>query len=78
MSTGSPRSTSPVRLASSDWIKATRSGDGGTCVELRRHAGSVEIRDSKDPSGPILRVPGDGLAAWLDAARAGKLDDLLG
>lgn len=59
------------------WLKAVRSQQGADCVELRRHAGSVEIRDSKDPAGPRLRLAGTGLATWLDGARRGDLDHLL-
>ncbi|MFC9971656.1 DUF397 domain-containing protein [Spirillospora sp. NPDC127200] len=35
------------------WRKASRShSDGGDCVEMRRAAGAVGLRDSKDPDGP--------------------------
>jgi hypothetical protein len=57
------------------WIKASRSaGNGGDCVEVRRHDGAVEVRDSKDPAGPVLRVAPAQFAAWLAAARDGALD----
>lgn len=37
------------------WRKASRSEDnGGHCVELSRRAGAIAVRDSKDPSGPVL------------------------
>jgi hypothetical protein len=68
-----PRSDVP---ADTPWTKATRSADGGTCVELRRHAGAVEIRDSKDPTGPVLRLRAARVATWLAAARTGGLDHL--
>ena len=68
-----PRTGGP---ADTPWTKATRSADGGDCVELRRHAGAVEIRDSKDPTGPVLRLRGARVATWLAAARAGGLDHL--
>lgn len=35
------------------WLKSTRSGDQGDCVELA-HIGAV--RDSKNPTGPTLPV----------------------
>jgi hypothetical protein len=63
--------------ATTPWLKAVRSQQGANCVELRRHAGSVEIRDSKDPAGPRLRLTGTGLTVWLDGARHGNLDHLL-
>jgi hypothetical protein len=58
------------------WIKATASDTGGSCVQLRRHDGSPEVRDSKNPTGPVLRISPTGLSAWLDAARRGELDRL--
>jgi hypothetical protein len=51
------------------WIKATRSTGGNACVEMRRHGQAVEVRDSKDPHGPVLRFSPTGFVAWLDAAR---------
>jgi hypothetical protein len=59
------------------WTKARRSAEGGNCVELRRSAGAVQVRDSKDPSGPVLSLTGSGLDHWLDGARTGRLDHLL-
>jgi hypothetical protein len=40
------------------WRKSTRSGNGGdTCVEVADNLpGRVLVRDSKDPSGPVLTV----------------------
>jgi hypothetical protein len=58
------------------WIKAARSGDAGACVELRRRAGAVEVRDSKDPDGPVLRFAPSEFVAWLDGARKAEFDHL--
>jgi hypothetical protein len=60
------------------WIKAAASNTGGNCVQLRRHQGAPEVRDSKNPTGPVLRISPPGLAIWLDAARNGELDRLAG
>lgn len=43
------------------WTTSSRSGDNGNCVEVRRRADVVQVRDSKDRSGPILTFPA---AAW--------------
>jgi hypothetical protein len=67
-------STEPSDTA---WIKATRSGDRGDCVEMRCHAGGVEVRDSKDPHGPVLRFTPSEFAAWLDGAKKAEFDHLL-
>ena len=60
------------------WVKASRSGDdGGNCVEQRRHAGLVEVRDTKDRGdGPVLRFTMAEFAAWLDGAKNGEFDHL--
>nr|WP_091291978.1 DUF397 domain-containing protein [Micromonospora halophytica] len=37
------------------WRKSSRSNNGGNCVEVADNLpGVVGLRDSKDPSGPIL------------------------
>ena len=60
------------------WIKASRSGGEGQCVELRTRDGGVEVRDSKaGESGPILRFTPTEFAAFLDGARKGEFDHLL-
>jgi hypothetical protein len=58
------------------WIKATRSGSGGNCVEMRATATGVEVRDSKDKDGPVLRFTRAEFAAWLYSAKAGEFDHL--
>lgn len=61
------------------WVKASRSGDDGNCVELRTREGGVEVRDSKAGEGsPILRFTPAEFAAFLDGARNGEFDHLLG
>jgi hypothetical protein len=62
---------------STPWIKASASSQDTQCVEQRRHAGLVEVRDSKDRSGPVLRLHPTEFAAWLDGARTGEFDQLL-
>ncbi|MFJ6197095.1 DUF397 domain-containing protein [Micromonospora sp. NPDC092111] len=43
-------------LSSARWRKSTRSSsNGGACVEVADNLpGVVAVRDSKDPSGPVL------------------------
>ncbi|HKT02783.1 MAG TPA: DUF397 domain-containing protein [Rugosimonospora sp.] len=57
------------------WFKSTKSGgNGGSCVETRRHNGMVEVRDSKDPTGPVLTVSRENWRAFISAAKAGDFD----
>ena len=46
------------------------------CVEMRRHASAVEVRDSKDTEGPSLRHTKAEFTAWLDGAKKGDFDHL--
>jgi hypothetical protein len=44
------------------WRKASySSGNGGNCTEVATVPGSVLVRDSKDPGGPVLAF---GREAW--------------
>jgi hypothetical protein len=60
-----------------EWIKSSRSGQTGSCVEMRRQDDTIEIRDTKDRSGPVLRFTSAEFAAWLDGARKGEFDHLI-
>ncbi|MFF4364095.1 DUF397 domain-containing protein [Streptomyces sp. NPDC001107] len=47
-----------------DFLKSSYSSGSGECVEVARNIPAVvAIRDSKDPDGPILRLPPK---AWTD------------
>ncbi|QIZ33543.1 DUF397 domain-containing protein [Saccharopolyspora sp. ASAGF58] len=51
------------------WIKSSRSQNTTTCVELTTDLD--EIRDSKDPHGPTLRVD---VAGFVQAVKSGRFD----
>jgi Domain of unknown function (DUF397) len=55
------------------WRKSTWSADGD-CVEVAFNAGSVFVRDSKDPAGPVLSFTSSEWAAFLAGARDGEFD----
>jgi len=60
------------------WIKDSRSGNSGDCVEMRSHAGGIEVRDTKqNGQGPVLGFTKAEFAAWLDGAKNGEFDHLV-
>jgi hypothetical protein len=57
------------------WIKASRSGgNGGQCVEVRRYDETTQVRDSKDPTGPVLAFTPDAWRVFIDGAKSGEFD----
>ena len=57
------------------WVKSSFSFSNGNCVEVTGlPGGSVGIRDSQDPGGPVLRFTRAGWAAFLGGARRGELE----
>ncbi|GLY19954.1 hypothetical protein Kisp01_69680 [Kineosporia sp. NBRC 101677] len=58
------------------WQKATKSGQNGDCVEARRQNGQIQIRDSKNPNGPILTFTQAEFAAWIEGAARGEFNHL--
>jgi Domain of unknown function (DUF397) len=63
-------------MTGTPWVKAAKSSGSGSCVEVRRHGGAIEVRDSKDRSGPVLRFTAAEFDAFLDGARNREFDRL--
>ncbi len=62
----------------SGWMMSSRStGNGGSCVEARRHAGLIEVRNSKDPAAGTVRFTAEEWDSFLDGAKKGEFDRLL-
>jgi len=62
-------------VISQEWRKSSRSGgNNGQCVEVRHHGEAVQVRDSKDPTGPILRFTREEWTAFLGGAKEGEFD----
>ncbi|MFE7659305.1 DUF397 domain-containing protein [Streptomyces celluloflavus] len=59
------------------WFTSSYSNNGGACVEvaanLAASRGVVPVRDSKDPSGPVLTFAS---AAWSEFVGGVKADEL--
>ncbi|HEY2578563.1 MAG TPA: DUF397 domain-containing protein [Streptosporangiaceae bacterium] len=65
-------------MTSAAWRKSSRSGNGGQqngCVEVARNLpGIVAVRDSKDPSGPVLAVAPAGWQGFIADVKTGQHD----
>ncbi len=61
-------------MLDSTWRKSTRSGDNGQCVEVRRAGEMIEVRDTKDRSGPTLRFTLEEWAAFTGGTKDGEFD----
>jgi hypothetical protein len=60
------------------WMMSSRStGNGGSCVEARRHAGLIEVRNSKDPKAGTVRFTAEEWDSFLDGAKKGEFDRLI-
>ncbi len=57
-------------LTGAVWRKSSRSNNGGNCVEVADNLPSaVGVRDSKDPSGPVLAFSPTAWAAFVARVR---------
>jgi hypothetical protein len=55
------------RRSAMKWKKSSYCGYNGDCVEVAAGAGGVLVRDSKNPSGPVLAfTPGE----WREFLRS--------
>ena len=66
-----------MRDAGLHWIKASRSQALTACIELAVDGDLIALRNSRDPN-VVLRYTHDELAAFLDGAKRGEFDHLLG
>ncbi|WP_328914922.1 MULTISPECIES: DUF397 domain-containing protein [unclassified Streptomyces] len=63
-------------LSGATWYKSSHSDNGGNCVEVAANLvasrGIVPVRDSKDPSGPVLNFPANAFATFVASVKAGE------
>jgi hypothetical protein len=59
------------------WVKSSLSFSNGNCVEVTElPGGSVGVRNSRDPGGPVLSFTQGEWDAFLEGARLGEFDRL--
>lgn len=54
------------------WHKSSRSSDVANCIEVAITAGTVTVRDSKNPTN-MLAVPMPAWSAFTAAVRTGEI-----
>ena len=66
-------------LRGASWRKSSRSSAQGNCVETARlPGGQVAVRNSRHPEGPALVFTRAEVRAFLDGAKDGEFDELVG
>ncbi len=63
-----------MELVNAGWRTSSYSGGNGECVEVAALEGLVGVRDSKDPTGPVLRVTPGAFAAFVRAVARGEFE----
>jgi hypothetical protein len=62
-----------VDLTNARWRKSSYTGSSGTnCVEVAALPGTVAVRDSKDPGGPVLTLTPAAWRSFVAAVKAGR------
>ncbi|NKY55693.1 DUF397 domain-containing protein [Nocardia flavorosea] len=57
------------------WFKSRHSGPSRDCVEVAGlGSGEIGVRDSKNPTGPVLVFPRSAWQKFLSSARRGAFD----
>jgi hypothetical protein len=56
------------------WRKSSRSGVNGNCVEFTQSASAINVRDSKNPTGPTLLFAAREWRRFIHAAKGGLYD----
>ncbi|WP_436758134.1 DUF397 domain-containing protein [Streptosporangium sp. V21-05] len=69
------KSTHKNPAVEGEFVKSTLSDNSGNCVEVAfTRGGGRAVRDSKDPSGPMLRFTSGEWSAFVEGVRGGEFD----
>lgn len=55
-----------------EWIKSSYSGQNGECIEVRRSASAVDVRDSTAPQDGVVAVSEGAWADFVGAVKRGE------
>ncbi|MFJ4768575.1 DUF397 domain-containing protein [Streptomyces uncialis] len=62
------------------WYKSSYSANGGQCIEVAANLaathGTVPVRDSKNPGGPVLDIPAPAFTSFVTGVKAGEFGAL--
>ncbi|GGM55093.1 DUF397 domain-containing protein [Longimycelium tulufanense] len=61
-------------MAGLRWCKSSRSTQISDCVEVGCLSSGAAVRDSKNPTGPVLTFQQPAFSALMSAAKSGRLD----
>lgn len=61
-------------MLSNEWHKSSRSGSNGQCVEARLAGSHTDVRDSKNPAGPILTFTPNAWRAFVASIKSDDFD----
>ncbi|NGO72770.1 DUF397 domain-containing protein [Streptomyces boncukensis] len=58
------------------WFTSSYSSNGGQCIEvatnLAASCGLVPVRDTKNPTGPVLDFPATSFASFVTSVKGGE------
>jgi len=64
-----------TEIAQAAWRKSSYSGGAGNCVEIAGNLpGTVGVRDSKNPAGPVLVFTPRTWQAFVAGVKSGEFD----
>jgi Domain of unknown function (DUF397) len=62
-------------MISSEWRKSSASSSNASCVEVRGQGDAVvDVRDSKNPDGPVLSFGPGEWATFVEGVKLGEFD----